>query len=257
MTSYEIVTAAQGSTPAADAKVQRCDAVAGDPQATQCSLTLKRGGWDVFFRAVNDAGASDWSQGPSVSIYRCTDADGLAGVCEVFDTGPGGGFVFYNAGSRQPWGQYLEAAPKGWSGSPDDPGASWCAGGWLPGYKSRLATEDGIGLGAANTRLIIENCGTDNAAGLSAAYRGGGKSDWFLASKDELQKMYGLRGEIGTIPGDDNYKFRAQYWCSCQSQGEGYLAYEAGTIAFGGYGKGLGVTTDKISVQYVRPVRAF
>lgn len=35
--------------------------------------------------------------------------------------GPGGAIVFYDAGSTKAWGRYLEAAPTGWSGSPNDP----------------------------------------------------------------------------------------------------------------------------------------
>ena len=94
-----------------------------------------------------------------------------------------------------------------------------------------------MGYGALNTQWIIENCGTANAAGLSAAYRGGGKSDWFLPSKDELEKMYGLRSEIN-IDGD--------LWTSSEDLVYGHLAW------VGNFDR-----KEKKESHNVRPVRAF
>jgi hypothetical protein len=186
---------------AAQAEPVACDPDANASTQTRsywsCSLLARQGPRTVRARAVNASGASAWEE-VEVTFTRgsCTDAVAAAGACEEFDTGPGGGFVFYDAGSRQSWGQYLEAAPAGWMGDSGDPYVVWCQP-EQPGYNSTLATSEGIGSGAANTRLIIENCGTDSAAGVSAAYRGGGKSDWFHASKDELNRMYDRRTEIG------------------------------------------------------------
>jgi hypothetical protein len=202
-------------------------------------------------RAVNQDGTSDWLQGPSVSVYRCTDADAAAGVCEEFDTGPGGGFVFYDAGSRQSWGRYLEAAPQGWSGSTEDPETVWCAKD-QPGYANALATGNQIGSGASNTALIIENCGSDSAAGLAAAYRGGGKSDWFLPSRDELGMECDRRSEIGLL-GDNS-----RYWSSSQDSSYKhyslYWAFKPCELANTDKEGGLKGASWR---QRVRPVRAF
>ena len=37
--------------------------------------------------------------------------------CAVGAMGPGGGRVFFNAGSKQSWGQFLEVAPQNWNGT--------------------------------------------------------------------------------------------------------------------------------------------
>ncbi len=64
---------------------------------------------------------------------------------------------------------------------------------WYNGT-NMVTNADGIliGTGKANTELIIAAQGpteTDYAAGLARAYRGGGYSDWFLPSKQELNHM--------------------------------------------------------------------
>ncbi len=64
---------------------------------------------------------------------------------------------------------------------------------WYNGT-NMVTNADGIliGTGKANTELIIAAQGpteTDYAAGLARAYRGGGYSDWFLPSKQELNHI--------------------------------------------------------------------
>ena len=53
-----------------------------------------------------------------------------------------------------------------------------------------------IGTGFANTNSIISAQGettTSYAAGLARAYKGGGYTDWYLPSKDELNKLYAMK----------------------------------------------------------------
>ena len=77
------------------------------------------------------------------------------------------------------------------------PGIQWVTepfwGSCVPG------TSTDLGSGSANTdKIIAQNgAGTDYAAGLARAYNGGGYNDWYLPSKDELNKLYLNRAAIG------------------------------------------------------------
>jgi len=129
----------------------------------------------------------------TVTAISLTCATG--GICKARDIGPGGGIVFYDAGATQSWGRYLEAAitaTSSWTpGTAATPGtkAQWgCNGTSVPG------TSIEIGTGQANTKIITDaKCvGTDgslSAASIAKAYNGGGKADWFLPSRKELNAL--------------------------------------------------------------------
>jgi hypothetical protein len=172
-----------------------------------------------------------------------TGEGGAASVVLVGDRGPGGGIVFYDAGSQRSWGRYLEAAPARWSGSWADPNVVWCQG--LRGDFSNLPTGTEIGTGRANTGIIIQACGPDSAAGVAAAYRGGGKDDWFLPSKDELNALFLESAVVGARPTD-------YVWSSSQTNDDaGDFAWFQ-YFGFGGQDRG-----NKGLGHRVRPVRAF
>jgi hypothetical protein len=147
----------------------------------------------------------------------CKDVKSGAVVACALDTiGPGGGYVFYDHGSQQSWGRFLEVAP--WKWDPTSATPSKCVGGCGADTTSVLKpelnqtqdrqirlscevpksfateTSEALGTGAANTAKIIADpacqpsptTALDNALALVTAYRGGGLSDWFLPSKDEL-----------------------------------------------------------------------
>jgi hypothetical protein len=153
---------------------------------------------------------------PPASAKVC---DGTSVPCAIGDTGPGGGIVFYDAGSVQSWGRYLEAAPckyqdrerckPGTWVKQHDPQEPWCKAD-RDGYRKLLPTGTDIGTGRANTEIIVQACGPDSAASVAAAYRGGGKDDWFLPSKDELNALYKQRRVVGALAFEN-------FWSSSQS----------------------------------------
>ena len=102
-----------------------------------------------------------------------------------------------------------------------------------------------IGTGLSNTNAIIASQGataTSYAAGLARAYAGGGYTDWYLPSKDELNKLYLNRTAIGGFA--DDY-----YWSSTE-----IFTNTAFLMNFGfGHQENLG----KSYPGYVRAIRAF
>ena len=183
------------------------------------------------------------------------------GACRVGDTGPGGGKVFYVApASFTSTGsacgsacKYLEAAPIGWIKAATPAGQTNCAVAgtstadpycaWSGNTTTRMGTtSNAIGAGYANTSAIITQSNVaGRAATVARAFQGGGKTDWFLPSKDELTQVYLQKSVLGGF--DFNY-----YWSS--SEGAAGLAWFQG---FDGYGD----NGAKSATLYVRPVRAF
>ena len=94
---------------------------------------------------------------------------------------------------------------------------------WYNGSNTRTwATATTIGTGSANTDAIIAVQGateTSYAAGVARAYTGGGFTDWFLPSKDELNQMYRNKATINTTAsanGGSNFSTNF-YWSSTES----------------------------------------
>ena len=166
------------------------------------------------------------------------------GACQVGDTGPGGGVVFFDAAAKQSWGRYLEVAPASWSGAPSDPVATWCAEG-KAGFTRSVRTGTDIGSGAANTRAIVKACGSTSAAGVAAAYRGGGRNDWYLPSKDEVNTLFRKRTAVGGIPAKS-------LWSSSQSSHNATYAWGQLLVSEGRY-----IGSYKGYGGMVRPIRAF
>lgn len=97
------------------------------------------------------------------------------------DTGPAGGLICYDKGSYSDGWRYLEAAP-----SDQGTEVEWGGEGTTTG-----ATGTAIGTGNSNTTTIVGVLGAGSyAARICYDLELGGYSDWFLPSKDELNKMY-------------------------------------------------------------------
>lgn len=179
-----------------------------------------------------------WKKAPTPAPAPTPLTCATGGTCTVGQTGPGGGTVFYVAITAQPWGRYLEAAPSTWDGGSAGPLLQWCNNpyGLLPGI-FRTA----IGTGGSNTTLMVAGC-TSGAGNAARSYRGGGKSDWSLPSKDELQQMYVQRDGVGGFTAES-------YWSSSQSS--------AIAAWYQFFADGNQTASNKYLTFRVRPVRAF
>jgi hypothetical protein len=155
----------------------------------------------------------------------------------------GGGIVAYIYQSGDP--VYVAGETHGLivsSGDLSGMGIQW----WNGSYVTTGATGTGLGTGSANTDAIIAAQGataTSYAAGLARAYTGGGHSDWYLPSKDELNKVYVNRATIG-----GSFDLLV-YWTS--SEASGVSAYSQS------FSNGHAAGEVKQDLQGVRAVRSF
>ena len=223
------------------------------------------------------------STAPGVSALTCA----TGGTCDVGDTGPGGGKVFYvraGGGTFTSTGsdcntacKYLEAAPANWlTGTIGDPTRSWATNINVPSNQITLVLgADGtvIGTGYQNSRDIVAQTG--NVAATSAAvearaYQGNSKTDWHLPSKDELNQMCKWqRGQewvsdtticnnAGVLnSGRGASGFSGSYWSSSER-----ILFETTIAWFQFFGDGdgggsQGGANKSITSRFVRPVRAF
>jgi hypothetical protein len=166
----------------------------------------------------------------------------------VGDTGPGGGKIFYKDLTRALGSQYFEAACVGWSdgtcGGSDsrDPEVEWGC------YETLLdgAMGTAIGTGKQNTADILAGCvATGIAARLADNLVLGGKTDWYLPAKDELNQMNIQKATIGGFTDD--------YWWSSSQ----IYATKAWQQYFDGMNAQTADDKNNNSGYYLRPIRSF
>jgi hypothetical protein len=164
--------------------------------------------------ATNTAGTT---YGPTIS-FTTNEADKIVG--QLY----GGGAVFYILKSGDPG--YDANVQHGLILAPIGMGKM----NWNSDNRATGATGTALGTGASNTNAIIASQGgalTNSAAGKARAYNGGGYTDWYLGSLDEIRKLNDFWSNIYIIiPDGYNYQEHPYaYWTSTESSTNTAQAY--------------------------------
>ena len=109
--------------------------------------------------------------GPAPANAATCTADGVN--CKVGDVGPSGGIVYYDAGSLQWWGRFLEAKTNSVKA-----GGIWGTSSGRGTQAQRMATKQ-IGMGRENSVRMAFDASSVYSRQANSAFRGG----FFLPSK--------------------------------------------------------------------------
>lgn len=205
----------------------------------------------------------------------------VASACQVGSTGPGGGTVFYKFSTPillQGSGiyiNYLEVATgAAISSNPNsptpnqDPKYPFCSAsnnqnplGWQ--YRK---FSDEVGYGKSNSDYIYANypqCASSGTAlALIKAYRGGGKTDWFLPTIKEWELLMDYRTATGsalTLGWPTSNANSEYYWVSSNydSTNTGYAQFWSGTSWYSETILKARTASTPTNLYRIRPVRAF
>ena len=226
--------------------------------------------------------------------YSCSN---YGNSCSIGDPGPGGGTVFYykadgfscgpdfnaTGGPNGSQCHYLEYAPSSWAGSGDGNRLMYWSADASPSYD--FANDTGmrsgwlssvIGEGLQRTKfhssitgtcsqpltipsVVITSTSCKNAVSAALAYRGGGKSDWYLPNMSELNQLCKyINGKTwnadstacsGSTPIDDSFTTGRSLWSS-NAQGTTQIYGYVFSTRFTGAG-------GRSSQNGTRPIRAF
>ena len=140
--------------------------------------------------------------GPAYAIADTCASD--VATCKVGDVGPGGGIVFYDAGSTQWWGRFLEAKTTSVPAN-----GIWGTSSGIGTQAQRIATKQ-LGMGRGNSVSMAFDSNSVYTRQANSAFRGG----FFLPSKDELDALY----NYWKISGDTRLQYHdAPMWSSTEA----------------------------------------
>ena len=154
--------------------------------------------------------------GPTPASAATCTADGVN--CKVGDVGPGGGIVFYDAGSTQWWGRFLEAKTTSVPAN-----GIWGTSSGIGTQAQRIATKQ-LGMGRGNSVSMAFDSNSVYTRQANSAFRGG----FFLPSKDELDALY----NYWKISGDTRLQYHdAPMWSSTEASAKfaWYQLFQDGT----------------------------
>ena len=204
----------------------------------------------------------------AVSLFVGCKKEPEAKTYKVGDTGPAGGYIFYDCDADNDSGnadglissdcgwRFLEAAPESLGNV-----ANYVFGYYRisdDGTNTAVGTSAEIGKGKSNTEKLVKAMGATTyktetgsdkkvcAAAACLGYEKNGYKDWFLPSSGELKQMYEnlIKAGVGSL--EDSF-----YWSSSEVEGNGTQAYSL-IVSTGEIKK-----AERSSVTSVRPVRSF